>query len=143
MQTVQADVPGEVTGMGLVSRLALIAGVMSVVAFLALTVAMSTGWLSVSLLVLAFFVCLFSGLAGHLAGEYPAGDDFFPVRMASSLVVRTVLPLAVCVVAKFTDLVPFEPGFVILVLVFYLAGMAVDVSLQAGRLKRLNDSADK
>ena len=85
--------------------------------------------------VLALGVCVISSLVAHVAGEYPSGDDNFAARLALSMAVRTGLPFLTVIVVKVVPSIPFESGFVLLVILFYCVGLAVDVSLQAARLK--------
>ena len=72
-----------------------------------------------------------------MVGEYPTGPEYAMLRMVGGMFARTFLPFVACVVLKLTNVIPFQAAFVFLVLVFYLVGLVVDVSLQA---KRLNNS---
>ena len=120
--------------MGLVTRLMMIAAVMLASGALLITLMMVMDWLDLGMGLLAFAACSVSAMAAHVAAEYPRGDAFIAVRLAMSMVVRTALPLAVCVLAKFTEILPFEPGLIVLVFLFYLIGLMVDVKLQSVRL---------
>ncbi len=92
--------------------------------------------LDVRLAVLAFGVCLVSSLLAHIAGEYPQGDGFLALRMALSMLVRTVPPFLACLIVKLSPAIAFETGFVFFVLLFYLIGLIIDVALHTARLNR-------
>ena len=85
--------------------------------------------------ILALAVCVISSQLAHIAGEYPSGDDYFMARLASSISVRTGIPLLAVVLVKLSPIIPFEPAFVFLVILFYLVGLFADVALHVARLK--------
>jgi hypothetical protein len=118
----------------IVARLTIVALGMCAVGTVAIPAGVALGWLDITSGIGALTLCLVSTLLGHLAGEYPQGDDFFMVRMAGSMFVRTAIPLIVCVVAKLNQVIPEGSGFVFFVLLFYLVGLIIDVSLHGSRL---------
>ena len=85
--------------------------------------------------ILAFGVCVISSLVAHVVGEYPSGDDYFAARMALSITARTGPPFLAVVIVKLLPGLPFESGFVFLVILIYLVGLIVDVALHVARLK--------
>lgn len=119
----------------LLKRLAVIAVVMLAVGALAIWAVyqfeLCEMWLAFS----ALAVCVISSLVAHVAGEYPSGDENFAARLALSMAVRTGLPFLAVIVVKASPEIPFESGFVLLVILFYCVGLVVDVSLHSARLK--------
>ena len=124
-----------VRSFGLMTRLGLIAGAVLVVGALSLWAVYQFGFCDMRLAILALVVCVISSLVAHVAGEYPSGDENFAARLALSMAVRTGLPFLAVIGVKLAPNIPFEPGFVILVILFYCVGLAVDVPLQAARIK--------
>ena len=124
-----------VRSLSLPARLAVIAAVVLGVGALAIWAVYHFELCQTWLAFLALGVCVISSLVAHVAGEYPSGDDNFAARLALSMAVRTGLPFLTVIVVKVVPSIPFESGFVLLVILFYCVGLAVDVSLQAARLK--------
>jgi len=124
-----------VRSLSLSARLAIIAAVVLGVGALAIWAVYHFELCEMWLAFLALGVCVISSLVAHVAGEYPSGDDNFAARLALSMAVRTGLPFLTVIVVKVVPSIPFESGFVLLVILFYCVGLAVDVSLQAARLK--------
>ena len=124
-----------VRSFSLLKRLAVIAVVMLAVGALAIWAVyqfeLCKMWLAFS----ALAVCVISSLVAHVAGEYPSGDENFAARLALSMAVRTGLPFLAVIVVKASPEIPFESGFVLLVILFYCVGLVVDVSLHSARLK--------
>ena len=124
-----------VRSFSLVTRLGLIATVVLVVGALSLWAVYYFEFCDMRLAILALAVCVISSLVAHVAGEYPSGDENFAARLALSMAVRTGLPLLAVIVVKASPEIPFESGFVLLVILFYCVGLVVDVSLHSARLK--------
>ena len=116
-------------------RLLLIAATLVVSAVIAIPVLVGFQQVDVEMAGLAFLVCVISSLVAHIVGEYPSGDDYFAARLALSLSARTLLPFLVVLMAKLSPAIPFEPGFVLLIILFYFVGMVVDVFFHVKRLK--------
>ena len=126
---------GAVRSLGLLTRLAVIAGVLLVVGTVAIGLTSYFELCDFRFAIGALVVCVISSLVAHVAGEYPSGDENFAARLALSMAVRTGLPFLAVIVVKVVPSLPFESGFVLLVILFYCVGLAVDVSLQTARLK--------
>jgi len=125
----------DVRPLGLLTRLAIIAGVLVIVGGLAIWLAFQYQLCEFGLSVAALVVCVISSLVAHVAGEYPSGQNNYAARLALSTAVRTGLPFLAVIVVKIVPSLQFESGFVLLVILFYCVGLAVDVPLQTARIK--------
>ncbi|MEL7497942.1 MAG: hypothetical protein AAFN77_10055 [Planctomycetota bacterium] len=84
---------------------------------------------------LAWLISFLGAIVGHLASEYPSGNEFILLRMASGTACRT-LPAAgfALWVAKFRD-PPVETSAIVVLIFIYLVGLAVDSYLSLQRIK--------
>lgn len=117
-------------------RLVMLSSALLAVGVVAIALSVQLGGVSFSMALLAFVVCAVSTLLAHVAGEYPAGDDNFAARLALSMAVRTGPPFLLVILMKLNSELPLPPGFVVLIVLFYIVGLAVDVSLQSYHLKQ-------
>ncbi len=120
---------------GLVRRLVLLGAGMLLFGLIAILIAVYFQVAQLETAILALAVCVISSQLAHIAGEYPSGDDYFMARLASSISVRTGIPLLAVVLVKLSPRIPFEPAFVFLVILFYSVGLFADVALHVARLK--------
>lgn len=122
--------------LGLPSRLLLLVVALGLVGVVSIPVACQFGFVDLWMAMLAFLVCGISSLVAHVAGEYPSGDDNFAARLALSMAVRTGPPFLLVIFLKMNSALPDGPGFVVLIVLFYMVGLVVDVSLQSMRLNQ-------
>lgn len=120
--------------MNLPMRLLTISAVYLVVGAVAIALSLSLQSVSLPLAFLAWAVCVISSLVAHVVGEYPSGDDYFMARLARSMVARSGPPFLVVIISKLSPVLPFESGFVLLIVLFYLVGLIADVALQVLRI---------
>lgn len=124
--------------LGLLPRLGVIASALVVVGLVAIPAAIHFQMLSMLMAFGAWLVCVISSLAAHVFGEYPKGDENFMARLAGSMGVRTGPPFLAVILVKALPSLTFKPGFVLLIVLFYLVGLLVDVFLTVRRLKSSN-----
>lgn len=75
---------------------------------------------------LAWGVCAFATIAGHIVSRYPSGDDYLLLRLAGGMVFRTMLPMGFLVWGfRFREPQIQTPILWITMLV-YLGGLALD-----------------
>ena len=139
----QSGSPGglsEDNSLPLAQRIVLLAIVQVAFGLIALVCVYLAGG-DVTMAALAWLACFVGTVGGHLASEFPKGNEFVLLRMASGMACRTLLPMAFAVWgAKFRE--PPVDKSAIAVLVFaYLIGLAVDSVLSLRRIKpTANDS---
>lgn len=117
-------------------RLMLMSAILLVVGVVSIGLAVQFELVSFQMAALAFLVCGISSLLAHVAGEYPSGDDNFAARLALSMAVRTGPPFLLVILLKINSDSPLPKGFVVLIVLFYIVGLSVDVSMQSLRLNR-------
>jgi hypothetical protein len=120
---------------GLGSRLAKIVTVMGMVGIVALLLFSFMDWGGLAMIAVAWVICLVASLVAHVVGDLNSSADDFAIRLALGMAARTVPPFLLVLVARLSPAVPFESGFVFSVILFYLVGLFVDVSLHVARLK--------
>ncbi len=117
-------------------RLCLIASILAVAFGIFLILSLSNVVnVSFAAVNLAFVVCVLGALLGHVLSEYPKGNEFILTRLLASMFVRAGLPLAAVVFVKLFLNSIFDPGFVYLVVLFYLVGLISEAVLSVARLK--------
>lgn len=79
----------------------------------------------------AFLITVFCASVGHLAGEFPRGDQFVVIRLAGSIAARSGMLLFFLLITRGWDL--SNPEFIYYILAFYLVGLATDALLASVR----------
>lgn len=143
VETATVNSPSKVSpkSLGLLKRLMILTVVHLLVGSVAILGAVQFEFVSFSMAMMAFGVCVISSLVAHLTGEYPTGEDYFMTRLVLSMMARSGLPFLAVIVVKTSARFEFSPGFVFLVILFYVVGLFVDILMQVARLNRQNEAA--
>ena len=90
---------------------------------------------------LSAVVCLAGAVGGHFLAIYPRGEVYMATRLYASMAARMGLPFLLLFVCKvrFTDL--FSQGMVYFVILFYLVGLVVDLTIRMRLLREAGSQA--
>lgn len=89
----------------------------------------------VELALISGIVCWVSAVLAYLVSQYPQGEEFILLRLALGSAMRTGPPLLIAVWLVYFRTPPVDKSFVFFIILFYLAGLAVDSWLSLARLK--------
>ncbi len=90
---------------------------------------------------LSAVVCFMGAVAGHFLAAYPRGDVYLAARLYASMAARMGLPFVLLFICKvrFDEL--FSQGMVYFVILFYLVGMIVDLTIRMRLLRTAQSTA--
>lgn len=136
----QVDLDGMQSEPGAVVRLLLIFGIVTV-----LTVALAWQFSGQSVAIVALLsaaVCFAGSLAGHFLAIYPRGNVYVAARLYASMGARMGFPFLLLFVCKLNFEKLFSQGMVYFVVLFYLVGLLVDLTIRM-RALRMSGSVSK
>ena len=83
----------------------------------------------------AWLICLVGTVVGHLASEYPHGNEFVLLRLTSAMVCRTLPPMGFAIWGMKMREPPLQKEVLVVLILAYLIGLAVDSYLSLQRIK--------
>lgn len=129
----QVDSAAVGTAMTLGQRLKWLALVQLCLGAVALPIVYVAGG-DVAMASVAWSVCLIGTVAGHLASEFPQGNEFVMLRLASAMVCRTLPPMGLAVWGmKFRE-PQFQSEVILILILAYMSGLVVDSYLSLQRI---------
>lgn len=85
---------------------------------------------------IAWLVCFVGTIAAHVASEFPKGVEFVLLRMASGMACRMIFPMGFAIWGKKFSDPPVESPVILVLALFFLAGLVADSYLGLERLKQ-------
>lgn len=130
----QPDVAPPAASVPLGKRLLVLLLVQLVLAIVAIPLAYLAGG-DMTTAGLAWLACFVGTIGGHLASEYPAGNEYALLRLAAGMACRTILPMGFAAwAAKIKEPPVDQPAMAVLIFA-YLVGLVADSMLSIQRLK--------
>lgn len=120
---------------GLVSRVGVLALVQVILGAILIPIAYFGG-ANLGMAVGAWGVCFVATIAGHIASEFPKGNEFVMLRLAAGMACRTLLPMGFAIWGLKFCKPRIEASVVLVLALAYLGGLAADSYLSLMRTKR-------